>query len=298
MKILLAVDGSAPSLAACRYLEAFPLSKPIELEILTVVNPPDVVLTGQTELWYPQFIEHQEKVAQQAIDSARDAVSELDATVTAHQMTGHIGHCIVERARELQVDLVVVAAKGHSALERVVLGSVSDYVATHTTGSVLVVRVPTVPEGNAVQGVSAGNLGHVTIAVDEREVSAKLMNQLCRFAWTTEHHLTAVTASVKLEVFREDILATTMEEAARRRTVSRRCADAAAARLAQCGANAEGRSIEVEHVGEGLVEYATQSHSDLIVLGDSRRGAIARIFLGSTSRYVLHHVQCSVLLVR
>lgn len=298
MKILLAVDGSAHSLAACRYLAALPLETPTEVEILTVVNPPDVVLTGQTEMWYPQFIEHQEEIARQAIEAAREAVSQLDAAVTSHQMTGHIGHCIVERAKEQQVDLVVVAAKGHSAFERVMLGSVSDYVATHTSCSVLVVRVVAAPDGKPVQDVAASSIGHVAVAVDGRDVSTKLMGRMCQFAWTAQHHLTAVTASVKLEVFREDILATTMEEAARRRTEARRCADAAAARLTQCGANAKGHSMEVEHVGKGLVHYAAQTHIDLIVLGDTGRGALSRIFLGSTSRYVLHHVHCSVLIVR
>ncbi len=298
MKILLAVDGSAHSLAACRYLAAFPLGKPTEVEILAVVNPPDIVLTGQAELWYPQFLEHQEKTARQAMESARRALGQLDTAVTSHQMTGHIGHCIVERAEEQEADLVVVAAKGHSAFERVMLGSVSDYVATQATCSVLVVRPPTTPDGVPVQEFPAGAFGKGTIAVDEREVSTKILDRLCRFAWTDQHHLTAVTASVKLEVFREDILAATMEEAARRRTEALRCADAAAARLSQCGANADGHSIEVQHVGEGLVEYAAQSQSELIVLGDTGRGAISRLFLGSTSRYVLHRVHCSVMIAR
>ncbi|TWT72904.1 Universal stress protein [Allorhodopirellula solitaria] len=298
MKILLAVDGSAHSLAACRYLAAFPLGKPTEVEILTVVNPPDVVLTGQTELWYPQFIEHQEERARQVTETARDAISHLDASVTSHQMTGHIGHCIVERAKENQADVVVVAAKGHSAFERVLLGSVSDYVATHAACSVLVVRPEIGEDGQPVQDVPEGRIGHATIAVDNREVSTKLMDELCQFAWTDQHHLVAITASVKLEVFREDILATTMEEAARRRTEARRCADAASERLLECGARSEGYSIEVEHVGEGLVDFAESNHSDLIVLGDTGRSALSRFFLGSTSRYVLHHVHCSVLIIR
>lgn len=298
MKILLAVDGSDHSLAACRYLAAFPLRAPTEVEILTVVNPPDVVLTGQTDLWYPQFLEHQEEIAGRSIESARETLGQLDASVTSHQMTGHIGHCIVDRAKEQQVDLIVVAAKGHSAFERVVLGSVSDYVARHATCSVLVVRVLAAPDGKPIHRIPATGIGHVVVAVDEREASAKLMDWLCQFAWTAQHRLTAVSASVKLEVFREDILATTMEEAARRRTVARRCADAAAARLSQCGAHANAHSIEVEHVGEGFVNYAAQNDSDLVVLGDSGRGAISRIFLGSTSRYVLHHVHCSVMIVR
>lgn len=298
MKILLATDGSAHALAACRFLAAFPLKASTEVEILTVVNPPDISLSGQTEMWYPQFIEHQDELARVAIESAREAVSPLGGVITSHQMTGHIGHCIVERAKEQQVDFIVVAAKGHSAFERVLLGSVSDYVATHAACSVLVVRPATTLGDQSNQDAAAGGIGHVVVAVDERAVSTKVMDRTCQFAWTAQNRLTAVTASVKLEVFREDILATTMEEAARRRTAARRCADAAATRLSQCGANATAHSIEVEHVGEGLVKYAAQSHSNLVVLGDTGRGALSRIFLGSTSRYVLHHVHCSVMIVR
>lgn len=298
MKILLAVDGSAHSLAACRYIATFPLGKPTDVEIVTVVNPPDIVLTGQTELWYPQYLEHQEETARRAIESARQALGQFGATVTSHQMTGHIGHNIVERAKEQEADLIVVAAKGHSAFERVMLGSVSDYVATQAACSVLVVRPPMTPDGIPVHEFPRDAFTKAIIAADAREVSTKLLDRMCRFAWTDQHHLTTVTASVKLEVFREDLLATTMEEAASRRTEARRCADAAAARLTQSGANANGHSIEVEHVGEGLVEYAAQSQSQLIALGDSGRGAISRFFLGSTSRYVLHHVHCSVMIAR
>ncbi|MCM2371956.1 universal stress protein [Aporhodopirellula aestuarii] len=298
MKVLLAVDGSVHALHACKYLTAFPLPHPLQVEILTVVNPPEVVLSAQSELWYPQFIEHQEEIARQATTASQRAIQGMDAEVTTHQMMGHIGHCIVERARDEKFDLVVVAAKGHSAFERVLLGSVSDYVSTHATCSVLVVRQE-VPEGDKpVDQSLPPRLRRGMIAVDERGVSDAMMGQLCRFAWTKELQLTTVTASVKLEVFREDILATTMEEGARRRAEARRCADAAAARLNTCGANASGASIEVEHVGYGLVQYADEIKSDLVVVGDSGRGLISRMLLGSTSRYVLHHVHCSVLVVR
>ncbi|MBB3205274.1 nucleotide-binding universal stress UspA family protein [Rhodopirellula rubra] len=298
MKVLLAVDGSIHALHACKFLTAFPLPQPVQVEILTVVNPPEVVMSAQSELWYPQFIEHQEEIARQAISSGERAIRGLDAEVSTHQMMGHIGHCIVERATEENIDLVVVAAKGHSAFERVLLGSVSDYVATHAPCSVLVVRQE-IPEDRGVNDeIPPASFRRGMIAVDERGVSDAMLNELCRYSWTDQHELTTVTASVKLEVFREDILASTMEEAARRRTEARRCADAAAARLSACGAKATGASVEVEHVGYGLVQYAEQNSQDIVVVGDSGRGLISRMLLGSTSRYVLHHVHCSVLVVR
>lgn len=303
MKVLLAVDGSAQSLAACRYLTGFPLPQPLDVEIVTVVNPPDVVLSAQSELWYPQFLEHQEEIARQAIQSSREAIESLEAQVTSHQMMGHIGHQLVQRVEDEDFDLVVVAAKGHSALERMLLGSVSSYVATHAPCSVLVVR-PDIPDPEAPASLppatqtNAGWVRGGIVAVDQREVSEKMMQHLCHYAWTKDHHLTAVTAAVKLEIFREDVLASTMQESQRRQSEAKRCADAAAVRLGACGADASAHTIEVEHIGDGLVQYAKQSDSDLIVIGDSRRGLLSRLLLGSTSRYVLHHVHCSVLVVR
>ena len=40
----------------------------------------------------------------------------------------------------MKADLVVIGAKGHSQIDRILLGSTSDYVATHSHCSVLVVR--------------------------------------------------------------------------------------------------------------------------------------------------------------
>jgi len=299
MKVLLAVDGSAHALAACRYLTAFPLPQPLQVEILTVVNPPEVILSAQSELWYPQFLDHQEEIGREALASSRQTIAHLSADIATHQMMGHVGYSIVERAAAEKFDLVVVAAKGHSAIERVLLGSVSDYVATHSPCSVLVVR-PELTDSEDSASVSTDNVSieDGVVCVDERDVSEAMMKHLCQYAWTSQHHLTAVTASVKLEVFREDILASTMEEAARRRSVAKRCADAAAGRLTQCGATASGASVEVEHIGHGLMQFAERNKSDLVVVGDSGRGLISRVLLGSTSRYVLHHAHCSVMVVR
>ncbi|WP_404308590.1 universal stress protein [Neorhodopirellula lusitana] len=346
MKILLAIDGSEQAAAATQFLARHPLPRPVEIEILTVVNPPDLVVSAQSEMWYPEFISHQEQLANHTLEAAKKALlrnlpaianpaggksevssteadtakadtaeseeaeaqegSEVQAanasaglTIKTRREMGHIGHCIVDRAADGKFDLVVVAAKGHSALERVLMGSVSDYVATHAPCSVLIVRE------NAESGEAAESDGitNVTIAADQRGVSDTMLKHLCRYPFGPQYRFHVVTASVKLEVFREDILATTMEESARRRTEARRCAMAAAERLQQCDGQPCERSvtsdsIEVEHVGAGLVDYAEEHNSDLVVLGDSGRGAISRFFLGSTSQYVLHHVQCSVLLVR
>lgn len=53
---------------------------------------------------------------------------------------GHPGSTIVEQAGSLGAELVVLGAIGMNTLNRIMLGSVSDFVATHAPCSVLVVR--------------------------------------------------------------------------------------------------------------------------------------------------------------
>jgi nucleotide-binding universal stress UspA family protein len=58
----------------------------------------------------------------------------------------------------------------------------------------------------------------------------------------------------------------------------------------------------VTHILEGtphaqIARYATESFADLIVIGTHARGVVRRIFLGSTSKSVMEHAPCPVLMV-
>jgi len=53
---------------------------------------------------------------------------------------GHVGSTIVNIGSKEDVDLIIIGARGHSQISRILLGSVSDHVATHASSSVLVVR--------------------------------------------------------------------------------------------------------------------------------------------------------------
>lgn len=55
--------------------------------------------------------------------------------------------------------------------------------------------------------------------------------------------------------------------------------------------------VAVGRPGEDIVEFAEDWGADLIVLGRTNRGTLADLLLGSASNHVVHHAQCSVLLV-
>ncbi|MEO9593491.1 universal stress protein [Rhodopirellula bahusiensis] len=68
--------------------------------------------------------------------------------------------------------------------------------------------------------------------------------------------------------------------------------------LQKLNLNTETHLVEGDHVGEALINYAEMHGCDLIMTGDSDSGLLTRLFMGSTSRYVLRHATCSVLIVR
>ena len=58
------------------------------------------------------------------------------------------------------------------------------------------------------------------------------------------------------------------------------------------------KTMTSDHIGEAIVKYAEDNNCDLLVVGDSHRSFLNRVFLGSTSRYVLRHAGCSVAIAR
>ena len=67
---------------------------------------------------------------------------------------------------------------------------------------------------------------------------------------------------------------------------------------------AQGRSVELEtrivvgHAAEQILRLAADTGADLIVVGHRGRSAIREWLFGSTSRRVVSHAACSVLVVR
>ena len=290
MKVLIAVDGSTYAAAAAKFVRGLPVTTTLEVSLVTVINPPDVALSTSTEMWYPQYVEHQHEFAEEALTRIAEIFQDSDIPVDRKISQGHIGHAIIDHAERIQADMIVVGAKGHTAVGRILLGSVSDYVATHAACSVVVIR-PREQDNDEIRH-------RVSIAFDGTPPSQTAMDEFASFDWSGLEQIQVIAASPKLEVFREDILSTIMEEGARRRTEARRTATAGAEQLQSHGWKVTPETIETEHIGEGILESADAFGSDLVVVGDAGRGTLTRLLLGSTSRYILRHAQQSVWIVR
>ena len=145
MKILLAIDDSPFSEAATQAVIQHGRPEQTELYILHVIAP----IESQPSI--PHAVHaHDIDAAQQAllkrgnevVAHAAELLSKAGFTVHTAVETGDPGPTIVAFGAERQCDLIVVGSRGRKGLDRVLMGSVAEFVARHASSTVGIVRIP------------------------------------------------------------------------------------------------------------------------------------------------------------
>jgi len=147
-KILLATDGSESSERAARSIADRPWPVGTEVRVLSAVEL--IVPTGYA-LFEPPYIDTEVletaraeamKRAQIAIVRAREMLSAagLNSSESVSVLLDPPKTVIVNEAAEWGADIIVLGSHGHHGIDRLLLGSVSEAVATHAACSVEVIR--------------------------------------------------------------------------------------------------------------------------------------------------------------
>lgn len=139
MKVLLAVDGSACSTRAVRYVVAhrndMRLVSPI---VLLHADPP---LRGVAlDVGASNIARYHADNHQAALRGAKRMLRNADVAFVEHRLVGFPDQSIVRLARTEKADLIVMGSRGHGALANLVLGSVVTKVLASTRVPVLIVR--------------------------------------------------------------------------------------------------------------------------------------------------------------
>ena len=146
MKILLPIDDSKFSEAAIRAVIAQAHSKDTEVRVLHVVEPP-TLLVARDMTGYDSTLEavwdEETKQAQVLVAKAAETLRSHGIKVTTSVQQGEPKSLIIDASEEWHADLIVVGSHGRKALDRFLLGSVSDATARHARCSVEIVRIPT-----------------------------------------------------------------------------------------------------------------------------------------------------------
>ena len=286
MKVLLATDGSQFAEEAAWLLAHLPHSDTLELTVLFISNVPNLHgARDAVELTKRLETADKEKAASvfRHLNELFEGANASLELVVGH---GHIGTKIVHEAEARKSDLIVLGAVGHSLFERM-FGSTSDFVATHAKCSVLVIR----PTGLR----KAKRPIDVCIAFDETDSSTVVFEQLAHFGWGANTKMEVVSVVTIPFAYSEIPYEFDIGEI---KSIRSEAVESAANQLRELSPYVATHVIDDNHVGDGLVQFAKKKGSDIIILGSTGGGMLSTFLLGSVSKYVLRHAQCSVWIAR
>ncbi|MEO1615552.1 MAG: universal stress protein [Planctomycetota bacterium] len=278
-RVLIAIDGSPASMHANAFFAQLPHFRSMEIFLACVV---------------PRTLNRQFAVAfdpddRQYVKDCRDAESVLNAASEPHlrsgfnvrtmTMEGNPGETIVTMAEELRAGLVLVGATGFGRSSLMALGSVSEHVAMHAPGSVLVIRNPS----NNTSPFPV----KTCLAYEDTAPGHAAIEELIESSWGTKTELRLISIATGLDDDGSEANKRYLDELSR-----------AKERLTCVADDVETSLEQGNHYGEGIVRYLESNAMDLVILGETPRGHFSLFPLGCTTQYVLRNAPCSVWITR
>jgi nucleotide-binding universal stress UspA family protein len=136
MKIMVAWDGSVTAAQAFEKAAEMAALLKGELHVVSVAETPDYADTvGE----YEGALEDAARFFNRKGEALDEAAARFGIEYTREVIHGHPARALLEHARREEFDLLVVGRKGHNALERFLLGSVTLKLAAHAPCPLLIV---------------------------------------------------------------------------------------------------------------------------------------------------------------
>lgn len=289
MNVLLATDASEPAERAERLVAAVPWPDPTHIEVLYVHQ----VLTGELDLPISKYASLQEQARQRIEAHLARAARALEGPgrqVEARLLLGRAATVIVDEARRIAAEVVVIGSHGHGAVASAVLGSVSAEVVDQAPCPVLVARQTT--------------LTKVVLATDGSDGARQAEELVARWPFLAALPVRVVSvASTTLPFAAADPMGAGMMAAETYqllvddvRAEHERAARGSAERLVARQVKATA-TVREGYAPNEIVREVAGSGADLIVIGSRGRTGLTRLLLGSVARSVLFQAPCSVLVV-
>lgn len=299
MKILIAYDGSDCARAALDDLRRAGLPEEADAIVASVADvwlpPPsgyelaesvfDEQIQAIAEKTSDRAAVAVEKVQALAIDGSRRVQSSFPAwNVRAEAYAGSPAWEIIKKADEWKPDLVVVGSLGHSALGRLVLGSVSQKIVTESRSSVRVSRG---------RGENPDSPVRILIGVDGSTGADAAVRAVTERVWPSGSQARVVAA---LDLMMVMTLEWVEEFDDNERAAINKVVEAAVEQLSAAGLAASSviKKDDPKHL---LVKEAEEWKADCIFVGARGLRRIERFLIGSVSSAVAARAHCSVEIV-
>ena len=223
-----------------------------------------------------------QETAREAVSEARAAVPDDIGVEDVVRAGRSVPAALVEEGVRRSADLLVVGSATVGSVGRIALGSTSDRL----------VHSSTVPVALAPRGYpEGGTIGRIVLAVDPSRGDVALTPHVSRLARRLGVAVEIVTFGVRpqrrsalgaladqgvYEAWRSDVAATHAEIKA-------------ALESGDDPVQVTGTRLVTDERWSGAVSSVEWAEDDLMVVGSSRHGQVARVFLGSTATRILRH---------
>lgn len=291
MRILVAVDGSDESFHSVRALEH--LTRAEKLTVLHAVDVPTLAYPQYHMMGGPRTLTDLSLSIAQAMreDGERllDRVSTLlpmnTGSVSKQVARGTPAEAILAAADKEKADLIVLGSRGLGPVKELLLGSVSHRVVSHAACPTLVVNRP------------MRSLRRILMAVQGSEDAAALTKFLAAKPFKEPVEITVVTVLPVAQPLFPPGFAKIDELIEKAVVGARAFVEETASALSKLQYNAKGY-ILMGAPALAILQEASASDPDLILMGSHGRRGVTRFLLGSVSHAILHRSPSPVLIVQ
>jgi len=226
-----------------------------------------------------------EAEARETLESGRGAPG--GTRVTRNVTRGRTpGVAILEFARDLDVDLIVMGSHGRRGFQLWNVGSVTEDVLRHAQRPVLVVRT-------GEDGTENPKTRRILVPIDFSDATRKLLSHAIELSRTMDASLELIHV-IEIPTYPDFYVATLGLPENRRAALDR------LKRLAGDLASNFPVAVRVKHgrVPNEISEYAAAHGHDLIVMASHGHTGVRRVLLGSATEGVVRRAPCPVLVLK
>ena len=298
-KILVPLDRSSLAEQAIGHAASIARESGATIDVALVHEP--FTFAGYADLPWDDDPAAEEKYVETI---AAELESGAHVTATHAVLRGAPAEMIVQRAREIGADLIVMTSHGRTGFSRAWLGSVADAVMRNSAIPVLIVRAE---QGAADRRAAARSIKRVLVPMDGSALATGVVPAATELARAAHASVTLLRIApiVPLVMAYEPTMAVTsapivIDEAATKQlaeqvtveleSVARRLRD-------ETGVTIDAHVVIAEHAAQAIVDQAVAHDADVIAMSTHGRGA-SRLLIGSVADKVLRSSRVPVLLYR
>lgn len=292
MRLLYTTDGSDSSIAGAEFLKRFAFRSEDQITFTHVINL--FPFNREASIAYTHIEKIKQELAPQILDVTIEALGPVKARISTAILSGYPGDAIIEAVKEHDCDLVVMGTRGLKGIKSFLLGSTARTVTINSQVPVLVIHPVVQQDEEKLK---------ILLAADGSYESEQVMNLLKRLPLPDDTEVTIINVVVPaisdippqyMTEINEKLIDIIEQTQAMHRTESEKLLQKAQECL-----NSKFKFIQlVTRFGDPSLEIldaAKVFKADMIAIG-SRGLRGLKGMLGSVSRNILGHAECSVLI--